>query len=179
MVIQWWCDFEVLQFKFFFFLNINKYYTSLLSNNFDVKKIPISCSTNIQSQNFNIKVLLSTKWQWVYFLQISKNHNFLKEVKNKKKMARTNVVLDQLYQLMVFETPSDHYFSRRSPFRQNFGRPPKKRKITNTKIQDIYHMKEHLICYKMTPKSSLNSLRVRSYAFYFGRHPPEGYAPLC
>ena len=52
-----------------------------------------------------------------------------------------------------------------------------KKEITNTKIQDIHHMKEHLICYKMTPESSLNSLRVRSYEF-FGRHPPEGYRPL-
>ena len=78
-VIQWWCDFEVLQLKIIFLSfskNINKYYTSLLSNNFDVKKIPISCSTNVQSQNLNIqhiKVLLSTKWQWVYFLQIKKS----------------------------------------------------------------------------------------------------------
>ena len=57
VVIQWWCDFEVLQFKIIFLSfskNINKYYTSLLSNNFDIKKIPISCSTNVQSQNFNI-----------------------------------------------------------------------------------------------------------------------------
>ena len=41
-------------------------------------------------------------------------------------MALLKVVLDQLYQLMVFETPSDHYFPR-SLFRQNFGRPPKKK----------------------------------------------------
>ena len=39
-------------------------------------------------------------------------------------------------------------------------------------------MKEHLICYKMTPESSHNSLWVRSYEFFFGRHPPEGYRPL-
>ena len=61
VVIQWWCDFEVLQVKiiflsFHFQKNINKYYTSLLSNNFDIKKIPISCSTNVQSQNFNIHI---------------------------------------------------------------------------------------------------------------------------
>ena len=36
-----------------------------------------------------------------------------------------------------------------------------KKRITNTKVHDyihVYHMKEHLICYKMTPESSLNSL---------------------
>ena len=32
----------------------NKYKTSLLSNNFYVKIIPISCSTNISKKNFNI-----------------------------------------------------------------------------------------------------------------------------
>ena len=37
-------------------------------------------------------------------------------------MALLEIVLDQLYQLVVFETPSDHYFQRRSPFCQNFGR---------------------------------------------------------
>ena len=86
----------------------------------------------------------------IFFYKFQKIKTFERS-KNPKKMARTKVVLDQLYQLMVFETPSDHYFPRRSPFYQNFGCPPKKKKITNTKIQDIYHMKEHLICYKMTP----------------------------
>ena len=46
-----------------------------------------------------------------------------------KKMLLLKVVLDQLYQLMVFETP-DHFFQRSIPFRQNY-------KI-NTNIQDMY-----------------------------------------
>ena len=100
----------------------------------------------------------------------------MKEVINKTKIL-LKVVLDQLYQLMVFETPSDHFFQRRGQFCKKFGRPPKNRKIANTKVQDTYHMKEHLICYKMTPKSSLNSLWGRSYEFFLGRPPPEGYPP--
>ena len=93
--------------------------TSLLSNNSHFMLYQLQ------------KKLLSTKWQWVYFLTFERS-------KKQKKMALLKVVLDQVYQLMVFETPSDHFFQRRSPFRQTFGRPPNKKKyITNTKIQDI------------------------------------------
>ena len=111
----------------FFFINLNiyKYKTSLLSK----KKNPISCSTNLKSAITSIKIitkkLLSTKWQWVFFF-----YKFQKVIpfeRSKKKKSLLKVVLDQLYQLMVFETPSDHYFPR-SSFRQNFGRPPKKKR---------------------------------------------------
>ena len=43
-----------------------------------------------------IKVLLSTKSQWVDFLQIKKKQL----VKNKKKTLHGEVVFDQLYQLL-------------------------------------------------------------------------------
>ena len=110
-------------------------------------------------QNFNIhhyKKLLSTKWQWVNFIyKFKKIITFERSKKTKKKLYK-EVVLDQLCQLMellLTISPKDN------SCRQNFGRPPKKQGNKH-KIQDIYHMKEHLICYKMTPESSLNSLWV-------------------
>ena len=54
----------------------------------------------------------------------------MKEFKKKTiKLHCTKVVLDQLldYQVMVFETPSDHFFQRSITFSQNFGRPPIKK----------------------------------------------------
>ena len=48
--------------------NINKYYYISLLSNFDVKKIPISCSTNIRSKTstYNIiKVLLSKAAKYI------------------------------------------------------------------------------------------------------------------
>ena len=80
-------------------------------------------------------------------------------------MLYTEVVFDQLYQLMVLETTfSDKGFIYGKILDLHL------KKDNNTKILDIYHMKEHLICYKITPESSLNSLWVRSYEKKFGGH---------
>ena len=43
-------------------------------------------------------------------------------------MLCTEVVLDQLYQLMAFKAPSDHVFQNFKSVFQNFGHPPKLKK---------------------------------------------------
>ena len=79
-------------------------------------------------------------WRWLRHAKVFQKTTFRSLPKLDATLPTVlKVVHDQLYQLMVFETPSDHFFQRRGPFRQNFGRQPKKKKITNTKIQDIYH----------------------------------------
>ena len=45
----------------------------------------------------------------------------------------------------------------------------------NTDI--LYHMKKKLICYERTPKSSLNSLLVRSYKLFFWKTLSKGIPP--
>ena len=57
-------------------------------------------------------------------------------------MVLLKVVLNQLYQLMV-ETPSDHSSEEEVRSVKSLDVLPKIIKITSTKIQDIYHMKEH------------------------------------
>ena len=65
MVIQWWCDFEVLQLKFCFF--------QLLSNNFYVKKISISCSNSVSKKNFNIHSFIVYKMAMgIFFYKFKK-----------------------------------------------------------------------------------------------------------
>ena len=55
--------------------------------------------------------LLVYKWQWINFLLLffQKIITFERSKKTKK-MTSVKLVLDQLYQLMVFETPFDHFF---------------------------------------------------------------------
>ena len=69
MVIQWWCDFEVLQLKIIIYHFLN-YKQVLHFVKIDVKKNSFHalprCRAKASIYNL-IKLLLSTKWQWVHF----------------------------------------------------------------------------------------------------------------
>ena len=53
-------------------------------------------------------ILIAYKWQWVNFLLLFTN--FKNNLKEQKKLFCVELVLDQLYQLLVFETDFDHFF---------------------------------------------------------------------
>ena len=77
------------------------------------KKIPISCSTNVQKQKFNThhyKLFVYKMAMGLLFTNLKKKIIILKEVKKIKMLFCVELALDQLYQLMVLETPFDHFF---------------------------------------------------------------------
>ena len=72
-------------------------------------------------------------------------------------MALLKIVLDQVYQLMVFETPPAMSSKTLSRFCQNFGHPPKKKE---KKIPNTYTM--HPAC--EVKKSPIFSILLFSFA---------------
>ena len=69
------------------------------------QNIPISCSTKFQRQKFNIH-----HYKTFICLQMAMGQFKKKSKHLKVKKTQLMCVFDQLYQLMVFETPFDHFF---------------------------------------------------------------------